>query len=182
MLSGKRRCVEPCEFCGSMESSYRPYLSQWIGYPCRLRPDQLVSTVSNLVEKYGLGKSVLLAAHELTKSPPSDLSWWKVGSQRERDMIAALERAQFRGPMELYVLSNPHRRSAAPMKLMKDMHVKRLAEVLLGAESVAPSAEAFHWRYAPRRLWRPQPQQRHKRPAGQENKDIILSPSKRARH
>ena len=85
----------PCEVCGSRVSGYRPYLKQAICYRCRLHPDQLVMTVNNLVKKYGVSKTVLLAARELAKTPPTrNFDWWNI-DEGDKRAIAALEKRGF---------------------------------------------------------------------------------------
>ena len=98
---------------------------------------------------------MLLAARELVKTPPTrNFDWWNI-DEGDKRAIAALEKKRFRGPMDLYVLPNPHDSDSAPMKLMKDKHVKGVAEVLLGPEEVRKRESSYTRIYGERQPYRP---------------------------
>lgn len=158
---------QPCEICGSTETSYRSYLSQWICYRCRLRSDQLVLTMTNTRIKYKLSKTVLLAGYMLSKTPPSDISSWTFDSKEDETIVKALLARKYRGPLDIFTLPNPHQndpqnagKKLAPMKLMKDDQVKIFAEIIYGKQVVADRIREYETTHPP-----PAITHRRKRPA-----------------
>lgn len=147
---------QPCEFCGSTDTSFRSYMSQWICYRCRIRPDQLVLTMNNMRIKYKISKSVLLAGYVLSKTPPGDISTWTFDTKEDEMIAKALVERRFRGPLDLFTLPNPHQNDAAnagktlaPMRLMKDDQVKAFAELIYGKPVIAERIREYQSTHPP---------------------------------
>ena len=95
-----------CEICGSLQCTYRSYAKQWICFTCRLLPDQLYLTMTNMMEKYKIPKVVLLVAYMIKHHPTKSLIHWTFKEDESR-LVTQMKLRNYKG-LDIITLPNPH--------------------------------------------------------------------------
>lgn len=120
---------KPCDVCGNEEALYRGYLKQWICDACRKSRDQLVITMNNAVKQHNIPKIYMIAAHTMSKDPPGDTSFWTYSCKGEEERVEYIRRF-FKGPFQIFTMTNPYGSKNPPMRLVRDEDVRRLVRFL----------------------------------------------------